>query len=192
MGMGITVTNEVERKGKMLAVWEAMRCLLGDDYRDDDGQLIPSDQKALRWTWIRIGHEIKKWMTDRAKSTAVDRVLNDDASGRDVEELEGIGIYLWETKRDRKREGTEAGAQSADPEKRAWNEEGQRMRTAKEMKNDPEATEEQRAAAVEWCEQNRGKRKAAKPSRRGERRVQVREREERERECLGGGQGADD
>ena len=213
-GMGLAFTNEVHRKGAALVVWEAVKCLLGDDFRDAEGRMLPPDRQVLGWSWVKIGQEARRWMTPEAKSVATERVLDDVATSEDVEALEQVGIRLWDMKGSDDTT-TGGGGSAAGPQKRPWDDDSGQMRTAKEVSNDPQATEQQRQAARDWLDENNVGRKAprAASTARGRRGIGGRGRARgrgrgaaggrgsrgraaRQRggggQCLGGGQGSDE
>ena len=162
---GIYGISGIDRKARLLDGWQAARCLLGPDYRNDAGRAMEPTAMIAKWPWVRIGQHLRRWMTPDAKAAILDIVLDDyDRYCDEWDTLERAGIRL-DNMTEKDDECYEDGECSDDEDhdndddiidltagndqSRPWWVEGKRKRGAKAVMEDETAPAEDRRLATE-------------------------------------------
>merc|ERR1712023_392457 len=63
---GLHGIDGIERKARLLSGWAAAKRLMGEDYRNEYGRRMAATTTVSRWPWVRIGQQLKTWMTEQA------------------------------------------------------------------------------------------------------------------------------
>ena len=166
--VGLHGLDGIERKARLLDGWAAVRRLLGEDYRNEFGRKMAATATASKWTWVRLGQQLKQWTTAAEKEQMTATVLRDhDRHHEDWERVLRAGVKLagdetldegeWDS--EDSDSASEAGDEVIDMTDditylRQWDADGDRKRSAKEVACDDTETEEARQQARDWMEAN--------------------------------------
>ena len=162
-GLGVEAVNRGERKAVILEGWDAMRTLLGDEYRSASGRRMPSATAMSGRSWISIGAALKQWATNEAKGIATAAILRRPDGSEMQESIARAGVRLEHMEDESRPKTREEQAQAELHALRVWDVDKKPMKSAKTILEDRAATEESKQAAKAWQEASDKRLKAHPP-----------------------------